>query len=187
MLRTRCTCAFDPLSHQSPHEAGTVFTPVRPPKGMDLQQRGRQWQILTMKCNDKTVREQRGAAAIYTTETPSPSLADQETCRCCHLKWGRGGGLSVCGGGLLFKQTLKLTILRWVQQGRLCYHGTVGFDTSPEWRCTLSGTFFCGNSRRPPCSCRKGSPMLHQVTTAQPIREASGNKSKLQLSLFPLH
>lgn len=30
------TCTLEPLGHQSPHEAGAVFTPVRPPKGVDL-------------------------------------------------------------------------------------------------------------------------------------------------------
>lgn len=41
MLGWSRTCAFDSLSHQPPHKPGTVFTPVRPPKVMNLQQGGR--------------------------------------------------------------------------------------------------------------------------------------------------
>ena len=33
------TCTFDSLGHESPHEVGTEFTPVWPPKRMDLEHR----------------------------------------------------------------------------------------------------------------------------------------------------
>ena len=39
LWRPKRTCTFDSLGHESPHEVGTVFTPVWPPKRMNLEHR----------------------------------------------------------------------------------------------------------------------------------------------------
>lgn len=158
--RTSRTCTLDPLSHQSPHEAGTVLAPVGSPKGMDLQQRGGQWQILAMKCSDK-VEGNSGEMQSFL----------QEPSKCCCLKWHSGGGL-------LFKQALKLTTLgsvqpwRWVAEALPLWHSVL-------WH--LMREIFDGK----PLSCLgEEAPSLQEATTAPPIREASGKKSKPRLSQY---
>lgn len=94
------------------------------------------------------------------------------------------------GGGLLFKQTLKLTIC-WggcsgdMEQGRL-WHSRMCHFTAVKVQVVREICY--GNSRRPPCFMQEmqGPPVFHQVTTAQPIREASGRVRKSQLSLVSL-
>lgn len=39
--RTTVTCTFYSLSNEAPHEVGTVFTPVRAPEGVHLEDRSR--------------------------------------------------------------------------------------------------------------------------------------------------
>lgn len=79
LIPMRHTCTFDPLSHQSPHESGTVFTPVRPSEGMDLKQE-EQWRMLV------TNREQGVPADSYLIPV------------CSLPQWRMIHVLYVCGG-----------------------------------------------------------------------------------------
>lgn len=142
--------------------------------GPTTERRGGQWQIFVMKSNDKTEREERVVAAIYSTDTPSSSLTGQKTCRCCHLKWGRGGGLSVCVEGNCCSNRPS----NWQYWGDSKQGEALPSCRSRIWHFTrVKGQVvreICyGNIRGLPCSA-----------TAQPVREASGSKSKPQLSLF---
>lgn len=166
--KTRRTCTFDPLGHESPHKAGTVFTPVWSSKSVDLQQRRRQWwRTLVMK------RRRVSSRQFIPQKIPSSFLIDKKAWGFCHLKAGRGRGLSS----------------NWQYWGELAAAVTQisggfgiatlwGFDTSLESEgACCQGQFPMETAEGQHDCVGLGASALQQVTTVQPIREDCGSQN----------